>query len=156
MMASQSIRQLRAAAVAFAALAMTLAAPAVSAKSTKGRFEVQATAATVVDTATKLTWERNITLGSYGWAAAKGYCAGLSLAGGGWRLPTLTELEGLVDRRTSNPSTDSAAFPSTPPVAFWTATPYVGTPDNAWRVTFDFGYATTGKTSEVLRVRCVR
>lgn len=156
MKASQLTQQFGAVVCALALLSITLAAAAAAAKSAKGRFEVQAAAATVVDTATKLTWERNITLGSYGWAAAKGYCSGLSLAGGGWRLPTLTELEGLVDRRTSNPSIDSAAFPSTPPAAFWAATPYVGTPDNAWRVTFDFGYATTGKASEVLRVRCVR
>lgn len=142
-------------AVAAAGIGLTLADPA-GAKPPPGRFEVQASAGLVIDTATKLTWERNVTLGSYGWAAAKGYCSGLSLAGGGWRLPTLSEIEGLVDRRTSNPAIDSTAFPNTPAVAFWSSTVYVGTPDNAWRVSFDDGHASTGKTSEVLRVRCVR
>lgn len=134
----------------------TVAAPYAEAKPAKGRFEVQATAGLVFDTFTKLTWERNVTLGSYGWAAAKGYCAGLSLAGGGWRLPTLTELEGLVDRRTSNPAIDSTAFANTPALPFWTSSAYVGTPDNAWRVSFDDGHTATGKTTEALRVRCVR
>lgn len=137
------------------AMGLVPASPA-TAKPSKGRYEVQSSAGLVLDTATKLTWERSVTLGSYGWAAAKGYCAGLSLAGGGWRLPTLTELEGLVDRRTSNPAIDATAFPNTPSVAFWSSTAYVGTPDNAWRVSFDDGHASTGKVAEVLRVRCVR
>jgi hypothetical protein len=146
---------LRSSAIALLAASMGLAEPA-SAKPSLGRFEVQANAGLVVDTATKLTWERSVTLGSYGWAAAKGYCSGLSLAGGGWRLPTLSEIEGLVDRRTGNPAIDPTAFPNTPAVAFWSSTVYVGTPDNAWRVSFDDGHASTGKTLEVLRVRCVR
>ena len=46
---------------------------------------------TVYDTKTKLTWQQVVPWTTYSWADAKTYCAGLSLAGTGWRLPTVKD-----------------------------------------------------------------
>jgi hypothetical protein len=60
---------------------------------------------TVYDTKTKLTWQQTVSSTTYTWADAKTYCAGVgtSLGGTGWRLPTLKELQTIVDYSQSNP-----------------------------------------------------
>ena len=53
---------------------------------------------TWLDTSTGLTWE-NPGPGPYDvmdWPSAKSYCADLTLAGGGWRIPTIGELRSLI------------------------------------------------------------
>jgi hypothetical protein len=62
------------------------------------------------------------------YAAAVTYCGGLSLSGGGWRVPTGPELRGLVEA-IYDPAIDPIAFPNTPTDLFWTSTlgPYVDT-----------------------------
>ncbi len=65
-------------------------------------------------------------------SSGNGYCLNSTVAGGGWRLPTLPELLSIVDEKRSAPAVDSAAFPHTPasktvvdgrtfPSLFWTA-----------------------------------
>jgi hypothetical protein len=93
------------------------------------------------------------------WAEAKTYCAGLSLSGGGWRLPTKSELESIVNYNTSNPAIDQSAnaFPNTPADYFWTASLYVGSSGYAWNISFNEGYSYgSGRTSFTHWVRCVR
>ena len=120
---------------------------------------------TVLDTMTKLTWQQPFAPGTYTWAAAKTYCAGLgsTLGGTGWRLPTLKELLTLVDySQATPPRIDTTAFPGTPSnsIFFWSATPVpaaaVSSPA-AWDVSFDDGADTdflgTGYNADV---RCVR
>ncbi len=78
------------------------------------RFEIQSDPAVVLDTQTGLMWTRSTYdgadyywEGSYGviWEDAMSYCAGVTLGGhGDWRLPTLEELESLVDATQSNPA----------------------------------------------------
>src|SRR5258706_11285535 len=60
---------------------------------------------TVYDTQTKLTWQQAIPKSLYAWADAKTYCSALSLDGSGWRLPSINELQTLVDEST-NPAID--------------------------------------------------
>jgi hypothetical protein len=77
--------------------------------------------------------------------------------GGGYRLPTVKELLTIVDFSKSNPAIDSNAFPNTPAVAFWTATPLAGSPPtSAWFISFDDGYAGNADMGQPNRVRCVR
>ena len=49
----------------------------------------------ILDTATSLEWEQNANHGQVNWAGAGAYAAGLTLDGGGWRLPSLSELQQL-------------------------------------------------------------
>jgi hypothetical protein len=111
---------------------------------------------TVSDTRTGLTWQRAVS-GTYSHAAGVSYCAGLSLAGGGWRLPTRAEIESLVDFTKTNPTINSTAFPNTPAEHYWTASSQVGLDGYAWLVPF-FVPANTGShiVTDPYRVRCVR
>ena len=113
---------------------------------------------TVYDTKTKLTWQQTVPSTAYTWANAKTYCAGVgaSLGGTGWRLPTLKELQTIVDYSQSNPSIDSTAFPSTPGNVFWSSSPLAGSSSNAWRVDFGYGYTGNVVVSNPRYVRCVR
>lgn len=113
-----------------------------------GRYEV--TAQTVTDNRTRLTWQRVVPPDSYTQAQAVSYCGGLALAGGGWRLPAIAELQSIMDVTRARPSIDAVAFPNTPGVPFWSAS------TGGW--TLDFGYGMTGPyaSTSAQRVRCVR
>ena len=113
---------------------------------------------TVYDTKSKLTWQRTVSSTTYTWADAKTYCAGVgaSLGGTGWRLPTLKELQTIVDYSQSIPSIDSTAFPSTPAAWFWSSSPLAGSSSFAWLVYFGNGSAYYDGVSATDSVRCVR
>jgi hypothetical protein len=116
----------------------------------------QAAADTVLDKQTKLTWQRIVDPTRRNWDAAKAYCAQLPLAGGGWRLPSMRELQSLVDESRFEPSIDPIAFPDTPPVEFWTGNVVSGAPASAWRVTFANGYTYDATATLEFLARCVR
>lgn len=111
---------------------------------------------TVLDTATHLTWQRDVGP-SATWAAAGAYCQGLSRGGfsSNWRLPTVRELQSIVDESVSSPSIDSGAFPGTPSNYFWSSSPYIGG-GVAFVVYFVFGTVDYKGTSGISNVRCVR
>jgi hypothetical protein len=68
----------------------------------------------------------------------KGWC-GLK----NWRLPSRSELLGLVDRSIAypGPTVDKNYFPDTGKTWYWTATPSADNSDYAWYVSFYSGYA---------------
>jgi len=104
---------------------------------------------TVLDTHTRLEWQAKQS-GPMTWDAAMKYSAEL---GDGWRLPTVEELETLVDRSRVDPA---SAFPGMPSEWFWSSSSYAGGSSIAWGVTFSYGYVYgTGKASSNF-VRCVR
>jgi hypothetical protein len=114
---------------------------------------------TVYDTKSKLTWQQTVSSTTYTWAAAQTYCAGVgtSLAGTGWRLPTLKELYSLVDlSQTAAPYIDPNFFPSTPSAAFWSSSPVAGSPSSAWYVYFNVGSAYGAAITSARYARCVR
>jgi Protein of unknown function (DUF1566) len=115
---------------------------------------------TVYDTKTKLTWQQTVPSTAYTWANAKTYCAGVgaSLGGTGWRLPTIKELQTIVDYSQTSPSIDTTAFPSTPADWFWSSSPLAGSSSNAWVVLFFDGSSVDNvDVSNVNNVvRCVR
>ncbi len=125
-----------------------------------GHFSVN-TDGTVTDNATGLTWPRLV---STAWcngasctqAEAIAYCEGFDLAGGGWRLPTVTELQTIVDDTRVGPTIDPTTFPGTPSEGFWTSSLYAGATGSAWIVYFDQGNVDLDDLTGTYRVRCVR
>jgi len=117
-----------------------------------------ASAGTVYDTKSKLTWQQAAPVTAYPWANAKTYCTALDLDGGGWRMPTEKELFSLVDRsgQMAPPTIDSTAFPGTPPSYFWSSTLAASSASYAWSVDFSTGQTYDFDMSPVGNVRCVR
>ncbi len=118
------------------------------------RYEIQARE--VRDVATGLRWERAPTSEALSFAAARAHCDGLRPGGSErWRVPTLSELLTLVDEHASAPMLDRAAFPGSPPDAFWTSSTFANGNELAWYVRFDRGSGLYGRLSESFHVRCV-
>jgi hypothetical protein len=110
---------------------------------------------TVLDVASMLVWQRDVDDNLRTWSEATNHCAVLSLAGGGWRLPNMKELQTLIDETAQNPAIDATAFADTPAEAFWTSSPMTeGT--EAWFVSFYGGVAYTSTVDRTYRTRCVR
>ena len=123
--------------------------------------------ATVFDTMTQLTWQREIDATTYYTVAqADTYCAGIGavLGGTGWRVPTAKELQTLVDYAgTTGLLLDPTAFPQSlapwatePAYPFWASTPAVYAPNYVWFVDFGRGSVYSMGRWEALYVRCVR
>ncbi len=112
---------------------------------------------TVLDTVTGLTWQQAVDpTAARPWTEARAHCAALALAGGGWRLPTMKELQSLVDDARSNPAIDPTVFPDTPLDPFWTASTVTATPGSSWRVSFVHGYTYDSRQDNPYLTRCVR
>ncbi len=105
-----------------------------------------------------LVWQREVDDGEYDWEASKVYCEQLSIAGGGWRLPTKDELLSLLVPGAS-PPIDTSAFGDTPEQYYWSVTPHRTSSRSAWQVSFfaeGGGFASTGSLGLTSKVRCVR
>jgi hypothetical protein len=111
---------------------------------------------TVYDTKTKLTWQREFPGEGFTWSEARSYCVNLDLQGTGWRLPSMKELQTIVDDKTTMPSIDGAAFPNTPWGFFWTSSSYVDDPSLAWFVEFESGRTYYDPKDAAWNLRCVR
>jgi formylglycine-generating enzyme required for sulfatase activity len=109
-----------------------------------------------LDPETGLTWQRVAPLQHITRDQAVAYCSGLSLSGAGWRLPTVYELQTILDIGAMNPAMDAATFTDATSQAFWTATSVKGDPSTG--VSVDFGYAITKQddATNLHVVRCVR
>jgi Protein of unknown function (DUF1566) len=128
------------------------ALPTVAAVPT-GRY-TSPSAGTVFDTKTKLAWQQTAPSGTYSWTDAKAYCATLTPIG--WRLPTMKELQTLVDDSRTGPAIDPIAFPGTPSAVFWSSSSVAGQPGLAWVVIFFYGNTNTYATTRMFNLRCVR
>ncbi len=112
----------------------------------------------VIDLVTGLEWQATVDEPKYAWRDAAGYCTGLDLDGGGFRVPSRIELLSIVDYTQPGPVLDARVFPNTPSEPFWTASPLVSDAASAWSVHFGFAttIATASQTMTELHVRCVR
>jgi hypothetical protein len=120
--------------------------------------DYKATKEIVIDTISGLVWQREEDNVLRNWWEAKNYCSSLKLAScGGWRLPTLSELESLVDlTRSSYPYINMDAFPGAIDYWYWTSTE--DEEDDSWMREVDFsnGQSDSDHKSYSDCVRCVR
>jgi hypothetical protein len=75
-----------------------------------------------------------------------------------WRLPTVKELQSLIDKEASypGPTINSDWFPHTAPSGYWTATGTVDVDTHAWFVDFNSGLVSAAQRDTRMRVRLVR
>lgn len=109
----------------------------------------------VLDNGTGLVWERTVDVGNFDYSNAMARCAALTTAGGGWRSPTINELQSLVDVTVVSPAIHTLTFPQTPSSLFWSRNVQVADPTQGWTVNFDNGTVARSLTT-ALPVRCVR
>lgn len=123
-----------------------------------GRYTVSG--GVVTDNVTGRKWQQavlsqNPTLT---WTVGTSYCDNLSLGGSSaWRLPTVKELQSIIDETKVYPSIDATAFPDAQ-YAFWSATTAADDATKAWMVDYSLGfnYPGTKTNGNGPRVRCVR
>ncbi|MCA9598945.1 MAG: DUF1566 domain-containing protein, partial [Myxococcales bacterium] len=112
----------------------------------------------VVDNETGLWWEEAPPDADHDPTQAKAHCDALLLGGhDDWRLPSVRELQLLVDPSISSPALP-ALFTSYNGW-FWTSSPVLGLPGQSWGVQLGTGYSTPeggGLVYTTPRVRCVR
>lgn len=144
--------------------ALALVTPRISmGASTAGRFVVNASANTVYDKVTKLTWQRADS-GLFTIDGAKTFCTKntAALPGTGWRLPNIQELRSLVDLKAKpGLAIDIAVFTNTVPTTYWSATPAKSAAySGAYGVDFKDGrllkYLFANPADSSGRARCVR
>ncbi|MET0385342.1 MAG: DUF1566 domain-containing protein [Polyangiales bacterium] len=109
------------------------------------------------DTLTTLTWQRKVSSeNAFTQELASSYCDTLTVANGGWRLPTRAELLTLIDPTRYEPAVDPAAFPDTPLNYYWTATTSVSEPGRGWASHVSNGTAFVTESNNLALARCVR
>ena len=109
----------------------------------------------VKDNVTGLEWQDDVDSVSSNWDEAQSYCHNLTLAGGQWRLPTIEELETLVDD-VQHPSVESNLFEHITSSRYWSSTLYADDNSSAWSIQFGIGTWAYGNKGNNLFVRCVR
>lgn len=110
----------------------------------------------VYDTKTKLFWEQVVSPATFDWTGAKTYCAMLNHDGMGWRLPSMKELQTIVDEKRYGAAIDPTAFPNTPSEQFWTSSASAIYSSWAWYVAFNDGKTYHDGQASTYRARCVR
>ena len=96
---------------------------------------------TVSDNMTGLMWQQSDDNVQRTWEAAITYCEGLTLQGyTDWRLSNIKEIQTIVDYSLYNPAVNTAFFPGTNSVAYWSSTTDDAFPDSAWSLDFSDGY----------------
>jgi len=110
---------------------------------------------TVMDLNTGLMWQQGDDEND--WQASVDYCDALDLAGyQDWRIPTIGELETLVNAGRAYPAIDTQYFPDCRSSSYWSGSTNVHYADGAWVVYFYSGYVHYYFKSSALYVRCVR
>lgn len=126
------------------------------AKAPSGRYTLLTGA--VLDTKTGLVWEAVATGVDAG--EAKTHCAGLAatLGGTGWRIPTIKELESLIDETVTTGAAFDPIFVDRTEGWFESSTPSATAPStDGWYMAADSGLTHIfTRTSLSSTVRCVR
>ena len=115
-------------------------------------------ALTVIDNITKLEWQRMDDNTARNWDAAWDYCAALDLDNhDDWRLPTIIELQSIVDYGSATvPTIDQVAFTNTNSSFYWSASSRASSSSSAWFVFFNNGVVLSDVKTNNYFVRCVR
>ena len=111
------------------------------------------------DPKTGLEWQCE-SPGEMTWHEAQEYAKSLLLDGkDDWRLPTLAELESLLDRTKARPEGRPPMREEVPfrdELSYWSSTTFERETKNAWIVMFDGAYVLSYYKSNLYHVRCVR
>jgi len=111
---------------------------------------------TVTDTSTGLMWQKATAPGTYTWQEALSYCETSTLAEyGDWRLPSVNELQSIVDYSRYTPAINADYFPNTESY-YWSSTTDASYPSNARVVYFYDGTIYGRSKSYYYYVRAVR
>lgn len=111
---------------------------------------------TVTDNKTGLIWERDVSSSMISGINANAYCNNLALDGMKWRMPSMKELQTLVDESLANPAIDPIAFSTTTAGVFWTSSAVSPAGFDSWAIDFADGKTTTKALfGQVAYVRCV-
>jgi hypothetical protein len=116
-----------------------------------------ATAGAIRDNETGLTWQSDLSPSTFMFGDSS-FCDDATTGGfDDWRLPTITELQTIMDDTRTAPSVDTNMFPIDPDmnISFWTSTPY-GTSGFGRAVNFYLGISSGSVVANKNRVRCVR
>lgn len=130
------------------------------------RFVPSADGSEIRDAKTSLVWKRC----SEGQSWEIDTCTGKALAFAnsetisygrtqlGWRVPSVKELETILDRNRAFPAIDTKAFPETMSTGYWTSTPDVAYRGSNWFVVFGIPFVNSGGQDSRLRffLRMVR
>ncbi len=125
------------------------------------RFEVLAdwNNEAVLDKETGLVWELSPSTTTFTWKNALIYCNQLRISGRmGWRLPTIQEVDSLVDTSVAPPGPTLPAghpFSNVQSSYYWSATALASLSGEAWCVSFSYG-GVTNAGGFSLYVWCVR
>jgi len=122
-----------------------------------GRYAFAAGEATVSDQLTGLVWQRAVDGTTRSWQDAGKYCGTLAGAAGGgnWRVPSVKELQTILDLGRQSPALDLAVFPGSPGEQYWTSSALAGSTTDAWSVNFSLGVTNPGPRDSLDFVRCV-
>ena len=112
---------------------------------------------TITDNATGLMWMQATADDKMNWPDALAWCENLSLAGyDDWRLPTIKEMESIVDDANEELAINVTYFPDTMSSNYWASTARAEDPAHAWHVIFSgikYGYSYKTYTYYVRAVR---
>jgi hypothetical protein len=132
----------------------------VDASSVAGSYTDNDGDGTVTDNSSGLMWQKDTSYDTetMDWEQALAYCERLTLGGyKDWRLPTIKELQSLVDYSKSNPSIDTTSFPNTVSSFYWSSTSDPQEKRSALGVEFYNGsFENNGKIDRIYAVRAVR
>lgn len=116
-------------------------------------------AATWIDPRTGLEWQLE-SPGKMTWDEAQAYAKSLFLDGkNDWRLPTLAELESLLDRRKARSDGRPLMREEVPfrdELSYWSSTTFEDSRKSAWIVMYDGAYVLSYYKTNLYYVRCVR
>lgn len=112
----------------------------------------------VLDIDKNLMWQddEDVTLFKSNWTLAKEYCQSLTLNGYiDWRLPTIKELQTIVDVTKKNPAINEQ-FKFCQTTSYWSNNQDIKNQSYAWYVGFETGAVFIGSKDYDCFVRCVR
>ena len=111
----------------------------------------------VEDAVTGLMWQRTLQVNKT-WQEAIDYCESIDYGGyQDWHLPTIQELQGIVDSEANSPAINTSVFVDDPPYfSCWSSDIDANNDDRAWTVYFDVGDTGSGVKTSANWVRCVR
>jgi len=120
---------------------------------------------TVSDNGTGLVWQKcsrgqdattcSGTATTANWQTALQYCRNLTLDDRSWRLPSVNELGSIVDYSVENPSINTAFFPNTESLYYWSSTTWGDSKTHAWEFYFYLGIISGNVKTADDYVRCV-